>query len=109
MESKAGNHLVWLSEMKTIMYQALEKSEKGRHSRVTEMTEMQIIDALEMRAVEGRNGAVRSVASLAKRSVIGNVLDKDVVCEKVHKVALKFVVQLVVIQANTGALLKKIS
>lgn len=87
--------------------QALKVSEKKRDSRVAEMAKTMIIDALDMCAVEGQDGAVRSVASLTIRPFIEDVLDEGVVAAQIQNVAMRAVVHLVMIQAATDALLKE--
>lgn len=56
--NKNGDRLVRLSEVKSMIDQALVKFEKRRNSQVAQMAEMTVIDALEMCAVEGQQGSV---------------------------------------------------
>lgn len=52
-EAKGGNRLVQLSDLKTMIDQALGKFKKKTYSHVPETAEKTIIDGLKMCAVEG--------------------------------------------------------
>lgn len=65
-----------------------------------------MFNALEMYTVEGQDGEVRSVTSLAKMSIIGGVLDEEVDAEQVHMAAMIAIIHPIVFQAVTNALLE---
>lgn len=73
---------------------------------MAEIAKKAVFDALEMCAVEEQNGCVRYVALLAVESFIGDVLDKYVDARQFQKAAMRAIVDPVMFQAVTGALLK---
>lgn len=78
-ENSAANNDVdrWvqLSEVKTMIDEALMKSERRRDSQIAEMSEKTIIGAMEMCAVEVQHGTVLSTVSLAILSVVKDVIE----------------------------------
>lgn len=69
------------------------------------MAEKTVIDALEMCAVEGQHEAALSIASLAIKVIIGDVLDGSIIAGQVQKAAMGAVVHLLMIQDVTGVFL----
>lgn len=72
---------------------------------MAELVEKAVAEALKC-AVEWQDGAMRSVASLAVRYIIRDVLDAGVSSESVQIVAMRAVVHPLGIQAIVDALLK---
>lgn len=106
-EKKGVDGFVWLSEVKTMTNKALEESDMKKDSHVNKIAEMKVINALEICAVEGQHGVARSIASLALRSIVGDVLDKRVVAGKIQKTNMKSLIHHVTIQQITGTLLQE--
>lgn len=71
------------------------------------LAEKTVLDALEMCDVGGRNVAVRSVAWLKIRPIIGDALDKGIVAGQVYKAAMRAVVHPILIQVATDAARKE--
>lgn len=105
-ESKGGDCVAWLPEVKTMTNQVPEKSEKRRNSRMTEMAEKMVIDALKMYAVARQSGYVQFVEALGIRSIIDNFFSKGRVAKQAHKTAARAAVHPVMIEAVTNTLLK---
>lgn len=74
--------------------QALWGSVKRRDSKEPEMGKKTDTDAIEMCAVEGKHGGVRSPVVLAIRSVAGDVLEDEIVADHMQKAAMRVVVLL---------------
>lgn len=68
---------------------AVMESEKRRDSQLAKMAEKIVIDAMEMYAVEGQHETVQSPVSLVIQSVVGVVLDNEVVAGHMHRAAMR--------------------
>lgn len=98
---------VQLSEIKTMFNKAAIKLERKRDFQVAGMAEKTVIDAVDMYAIEGQYGHVRSAVPSAIPSVVGDVLDERVVAEHTQKSATRAVVHPSIIKAVFDTLLKK--
>lgn len=104
---KDGDRWDQLSEVKSMIDEALIESDKSRDSQVAKMTENMSIDAMKLFSVEVQHGTVQSIVSLAIYSVAGNLLHKKLAADHMQKTATKAVVHLSMIRAVADALLKK--
>lgn len=57
--NEAADSRVRLSNMKTMIYQAVMESEKKRYFQVAEVAEKEVINEMEMCTVEGQHGPLR--------------------------------------------------
>lgn len=106
-KNKDEHYVTRLHEVKTMTDHALEAHKKKMVFLMTKMVERTKIDALEICAVDGQDGADRSVASLVKRSIVGDALDDGVFAVRIQWVFERGFIHPVMIQAATDALPKK--
>lgn len=89
--AQGTEHYGRLSEVRTMIDQALLDFKTGKYFLVCQRTEKMVIDVMETGTVEAQDRPVRSIVSLAIWAVVGNTLDERVVSGHTQKAAMKAV------------------